>query len=250
MPCRCCGTDRDLIKAHIIPEAFFRRLRDEGSVPRLLSNNESEYPKRIPVGVYDPGILCADCEQIFGPWDQYAVALLRDDLPGARVVRQGERILAHEIDDWQYDKLKLFFISVAWRASVSSQAMFKRVRLGPYEARARQMLVEGQPGSASEFCVVLSRFDPSLGAAIMDPFTARNAGTNYLRFYLGTFMADIAVDRRALPAPLPQLALQPGEPLRIVERELHGSPELPILRDIATKPKNIRYRPSAEKPAG
>lgn len=250
MLCRICRTERNLIEAHVIPEAFFRRFREEGSVPRLLSNNETEHPKRIPTGVYDPGILCADCEKMFGPWDQYAVELLSDELPGARVVRQGERILAHEIDDWRYERLKLFFISLAWRASVSSHPMFQRVRLGPYEARARQMLVDGQPGSSSEFCVVLSRFDPDLGAAIMDPFTARTAGTNYVRFYLGTVMADIAVDRRALPAPLPQLALRPGEPLRIVERQLHAGPELPILRDIVTRPKNLRYRPSAEKPAG
>ncbi len=72
MICQYCGETGKLIKAHVIPAAFFRRLRDGQDPPRLLTNKEKEYPKRMPIGVYDSNILCEACESRFGDWDDYA----------------------------------------------------------------------------------------------------------------------------------------------------------------------------------
>ena len=69
--CRLCAEDRKLVKAHVIPEAFFRVLRAGGETPILISNVANTYPKRSPIGVYDQNILCEDCETMFSQVDDY-----------------------------------------------------------------------------------------------------------------------------------------------------------------------------------
>src|SRR5262245_48953601 len=140
MKCRFCGERSDFIDAHVIPEGFFKRLRDGREIPRLLSNNTEDYPKRAPVGVYDEKILCAGCEPQFGPWDQYAQEVLSEP-PRGQVLKVGKHVVGYELSEaWRYDLLKLFFISVAWRASVSTHDFYKRISLGPFEAAAKVML--------------------------------------------------------------------------------------------------------------
>ena len=55
--CRLCGNTGKFVKAHIIPEAFFRILRKDGSTPLLVTGTPNQFPKRSPIGVYDEGIL-------------------------------------------------------------------------------------------------------------------------------------------------------------------------------------------------
>ncbi len=195
-------------------------------------------PRRAPKGVYDQTILCSGCEVRFGPWDQYAQELLRDELQNASVLRIADRVVGYEVADWRYEFLKLFFVSLVWRASVSTHRMFERIRLGPYEALARTFLERSDPGSAEDFAVTLAKFDHRLGSAILDPHPEKNGGVNYLRFYLGTYIAYIKVDQRAAPEPFSKFVMTPGQPLKIIGRDLMHSPELAIMHDIVTRAKN------------
>lgn len=76
MSCRGCGKETKLIKAHIIAESFFRGLRDGQKVPKIHSTTEGVHPKKAPIGVYDMGILCNDCEQKFQTLDDYGYHVL------------------------------------------------------------------------------------------------------------------------------------------------------------------------------
>ncbi len=59
--CRLCGIiTTDLDKSHIIPEAFFRELRSDGSIPLVVGDL---FPKRAQIGVYDESILCRSCKR-------------------------------------------------------------------------------------------------------------------------------------------------------------------------------------------
>lgn len=236
--CRFCSQGLELVEAHIIPEGFWRPFRDDGEVPRLLSSDE--YPKRIPIGVYDSTILCTRCEQRFGPWDQYAQDLLQDELRQARVQRAGAQVVGYEVDDWQYDPLKLFFVSLLWRAAVSTQPFFKRITLGPFADLALRMLKEGNPGSLDDFAVVLAKSETQYGRVILDPFLGRIDGVNYATFYLGFYMAYIKVDKRQSLGAFRDLLLAPGRPLKIVAREFREGKELPVLQRLLNKPQNRR----------
>ena len=232
-----------MIDAHVIPAGFFRRLRTDEHVPRLLTNSVTDpHPKRSPVGVYDRAIVCGDCERTFGPWDDYAQQLLSTETPFSRITH-GERVIGYEIEEWDYERLKLFFVSLLWRASVSSHAFYSRVSLGPWESTAREMIRDADPGSAETFCVTLAKFDETWGDSILDPHRAKWSGVNYVQFYLGGFVAYIKVDRRAPPEPFSKFVVAPNARLRIIGRDMVASPEMRVLKDIVRRPKNLAVAP-------
>jgi len=236
--CRFCHERRGLIEAHIIPEGFWRPFRDGDEVPRLLSSDE--YPKRIPTGVYDRTILCTSCEQRFGPWDQYAQQVLQDELRNARAQRVGPVVVGYEVDQWDYDRLKLFFISLFWRAAVSTQPFFRRISPGRFADRARLMLTTGDPGSPDDFAVVLAKSATRYGRAIMDPFVGPIDDITYATFFLGFYVAYIKLDKRPSIAPLRTLQLAPGRPLKVIARNFGEGRELPVLQRLLEKPQNRR----------
>lgn len=238
MLCKYCGKNATLIDAHVIPAGFFRRLRDGGETPILLRNSNQAYPKRAPNGVYDPTILCAECEPRFGDWDAYAQAMLTDDGHNARVLEVGHRIVGYEIDEWRYDWLKLFFVSVAWRASVSSHPFFKAVRLGPYEATAKMLLDSREPGCPEQLPITLARFNDPPGRAIINPDVRRIEGINYIRFYLGRYVGCVKTDKRPVPPLLSSFVMAPGGPLRIIGREFGESAEFTLARQVSTRAHN------------
>ena len=244
MNCRYCGEDKKLIKAHVIPEAFFRRLRVDQDPPRLLTNKENEYPKRAPVGVYDSEILCETCEVKFGDWDNYAQYLLGEELRNCSPITANGNIAGYEVTTYDYELLKLFFISLLWRASVSVHPFYSKIKLGPYEAKAKQFLEQRNPGSADDFSVTLAKFDHPLGETIFDPYPEKWDGINYYRFYLGSYVAHIKTDKRIVPEPHSLIILAPNRSLVIIKRNFERSKELPLIKKIAMAANN-RLQPTS-----
>lgn len=229
--CKLCGTQAKLIKAHIIPKSMYGELCDEnGMVTKLLTNTPRVYPKRVPCGIYDSTIVCASCEALFSPWDDYANSFFqRRD--GISIEHQG-RTIGIEYADYDYTKLKLFFVSMLWRAHASSQPFFHRVNLGSHEDRIKSMIFSGDPGSTYDYSVVLAKFDHELGGAFQDPYLGKLQGINNYRFYFPMYFATIKVDKRSFPQELSEIMLKPGEPCRIVMRDFAKSKEARVLFDI------------------
>jgi hypothetical protein len=71
-----CQTEKPLIKAHVIPEGFFRCVGHPSEILELHTNTPGTYPKRAPIGVYDKLILCRACDNVFSPWEQHAQDVL------------------------------------------------------------------------------------------------------------------------------------------------------------------------------
>jgi hypothetical protein len=75
--CKGCGNHFDkLIKAHIIPKAFFNLLQFNGKSAKQISDKEGEYDRKVPKGVYDCEILCRSCEDAFLELDDYGSKIL------------------------------------------------------------------------------------------------------------------------------------------------------------------------------
>jgi hypothetical protein len=123
-------------------------------------------------------------------------------------------------------------VSVLWRASVSTQPFYKRVKLGPRLARAREMIEAHDPGEQAEFATVLSRWLPTPGNPLPAKFAAtplskRYEGIRAVKLYLGSFVADVYTDsRRLLPHPLSDVAIAPSGPIYALGRPLAGSSDL------------------------
>jgi len=236
MICKFCGENKRLIKAHIIPEAFFRRLRT-GQIPLLMTTNSpGKHPKRLPVGVYDGTIVCADCEKIWGQWDSYGQSFLGDIPLGGKPLSVQGRTVAYMVEQYDYVKLKLFFISLLWRASASSQPYYARISLGSVESKAKELILNRNPGTREQFSVTLAKFDHPLGTGMLDPHKERPEGINYCRFYLGGYVAYIKTDSRPGVAHLRDFALSPSGPLYVIARDLERSKELPLIKKMLKNP--------------
>ena len=69
-------------------------------------------------------------EEVF-PWGTVCVASARE----LNSLSLNPRASGIRADGLNYEVLKLFFLSVMWRASVASHPLFDNVRLGRYEVR-------------------------------------------------------------------------------------------------------------------
>ena len=188
MNCKLCGKDEKLIKAHIIPESLWPH-RKLGGKQVVYSSLSKYYPKKSPKGIYDTTILCENCEKRFSPWDGYAQSLLLSDFKDNYIIENGKKV-CFEIKDYAYAKLKLFFISLLWRASVSTHEFFQGVNAGNYENQLRNMIIKNDPGNEDSFSVLLARWDDAaikqgIGMGILSPWKRRFSGINYYSFYFG-----------------------------------------------------------------
>lgn len=231
MTCKFCGNDKPLIKAHIIPAGFFRRLRQGRDALDVLTNKADEYKKKSWDGPYDK-IVCKECESTWCDWDNYAQRLLADEPMGAQARYHDGQKIAYVLRDFDYKKLKLFFISMLWRASVSSQDFFSRVSLGEFEDVAKQHIAKGDPGDSQDFGTVLAKFDHPLAKAVLDPHEDSFSGVDYYRFYLASYIAYMKVDRRPAPKSLSPFAMKENEPLYLVCRDFGKSKEVSLMKKL------------------
>lgn len=240
--CRLCGNSAKLVKSHSIPEAFFREANLGPDIPRLYFNQEGQHPKRSPVGVYDR-FVCSSCEKKFQDWDQYAIELLVSDFDKFENIIVDQELSFFLLEQFDYTRLKLFFISVLWRSHESTQSFYEEVHLGRYADIARTAVESGNAGGLDFFSVVLSRWDVSderkkLAKIIVSPFREKWDNVNAYRFYFGMTVAYIKVDKRPFPPELRSVSLAMDSKLLCVAREFDTSKDFDTLKRLA----NDAYR--------
>jgi hypothetical protein len=233
MNCKLCGKDKKLVRAHIIPKSLWKPLFDGQQPPQIHSNVPPFYSKKPPVGVYDTGIVCAQCESIFSPWDDYAQKLLlAEPTEEQYVIKNGQKI-AYVETAIDYAKLRLFFISLLWKAAVSNHYFFSRVNVGSFEPQLRRMILKGDPGDPDTFSIMMAKCDARVGPIVLNPQPERWGEINYYRFYVAGYMVYIKVDKKPAPDFMGELALNPDKPLIITVRDLRTRNDFKLMQDIA-----------------
>ena len=93
------------------------------------------------------------------------------------ILSRGDEIGGYVYKEVDYCLLKLFFLSLLWRAHHSSHDLFSGVNVGRrMERRLRELILAGNPSRADEFAVVLARFDDELSNGFLHPFHERYHG--------------------------------------------------------------------------
>lgn len=229
MTCRLCNENKRLIDAHIIPRAIYERVKDSRDSHLLVVQNKNgAFPKKSRIGFYDNSILCSACDGHIGKYDDYGTRFLSElERHGTEVKAPDGRVVALKVMDFDYARLKLFFLSILWRASVSNLDHFSRVRLGRYEAILHQLIQSGDPGAPDDFPVFLTRFKGiDLRLTMMDPIYVRmDGGVRHWIFYLVECNAYIKVDRRTASTSFQRLAVTPNQPLYVALRDFASSKE-------------------------
>jgi hypothetical protein len=135
--------------------------------------------------------------------------------------------------DVEYAKLKLFFLSLLWRAAVSKLFFFKKIMLEPLQEELRGMILKCDPGDTETFAVVLAKFEDPLGTVMMDSHRDRFDKINYCRFYLAGYVAYIKTDKKPSAEFLKELVISPNGPLIVILRDLKKSKNFPLMLKIA-----------------
>lgn len=244
--CRLCSRDTKLVRAHVIPEAFFREQRKRGEMPMLLTNTAGQYPRHAPIGVYDQGILCQDCEAKFQTLDDYGIhVLLRDFDTFFSTVYEKELVVEYQASRLDHDKLLRFLLSVLWRASVSTHSYYDKVDLGPYEADAATAITHPGKPVAPVFGAVLSRWRNTpqvkdIADVMLNPHKENLRGVNTYRLYLASVVAWVRVSNRPFGRLVEDFDLVRGSPIRVVVRDMMSSKDLAAMVKVIGHVDTIR----------
>ncbi|MDH5572705.1 MAG: hypothetical protein OEY89_13145 [Gammaproteobacteria bacterium] len=230
----------DFGKSHVIPESFFLHRKVQGETAILTTNKKGVHPKKRPIGEYDTEILCKKCEKEFNAWDSYGKELLINKYSDFKTIEENGSTLGYYIESFDYVKLKMFFISVLWRASVSKRDLYKKVALGPHENILREMVTEANPGSKDNYDVQLFRFSGvDYPIPILMPVEIRSSyGLRYYRVYLGDHFYDIKVDKQKTPKNHNLGIIEKTGKLWIPTVNFRESQEYEIIKAVANAPTN------------
>jgi hypothetical protein len=205
--CKLTGCIGKPIRAHIIPRSLYQL--DGGKQGRILTFGATFLREsKNPIGIYDSTILTNEGESLFQECDDHAARffLNKGDFnegKEARLLTNRGKPLAVEIETTDFDArlMKLFAISMLWRASVSSHPFFKAVDVGAqHEEKLRNLILRQEAGSIDDFSVLLARHidTPTSGHPIMPPFPDRFHGLRFYRFMLPQVSVMIKVDKRPM----------------------------------------------------
>jgi hypothetical protein len=230
MQCHFCNQDKvAFAKAHIIPRSFFKGVRGKAnySVEMRVSKNAMD-ERYHQAGNYDCRILCEECERKFSPYDAHGYSVFTKVFEDRNIYRDPAGIeCAYLLPNVDFRLLKLFVLSLLWRASVSSLYLFRDVNLGQrHQDRIKFFISSGTIEGADEYQFVCShQRDHPYPKVIMAPWKRRIEGINYVQFYVPDIQILVKVDRRRLPDFLAKTVIRPKPPHYLVFMPFQGSVE-------------------------
>ncbi|MDI7744054.1 hypothetical protein QMK38_18755 [Lysinibacillus fusiformis] len=113
--CRLCGKEKKLIRSHIVPEGFYKKIYD--GKRRLFLTSQSRNAFTLMQKGQREELLCKECDSdlIGNTYDKYGIEVIRDRLH-IQTFTDCEKEIWVGLD---YNKFKIFLLSVLWRAHIA-----------------------------------------------------------------------------------------------------------------------------------
>lgn len=184
MTCKLCNSDAKLCNSHILSEFIYGPLYDEKHSFHVLSGLPNPPRSKEQKGFREE-LFCESCEGILSNYEDYA----KRAITGGVLLDCKESLYGKAISNLDYEKFKLFKLSILFRASISKHLAFSRVKLGPHEEKIRKMILDRNPGSQRDYpCLVVGLAgEKKLTQSIIDqPEKLKIQGIHVYRFiFLG-----------------------------------------------------------------
>ena len=199
MECKLClAQNVKLVKSHIIAKsihALSSRSENPAQV-KILSADPGKPPQKLPSGIYS-NFLCANCESIFQKWEDHALLFFKKNyelpLPTS--------LPFIKLENFDSQKLKLFFISILWKADASTHDGYSRVNIGQkHREKLRQMILNHEPGSWNDWAVFLERYnsDRPSASGMRPAQKGKINNITFYVFYMAGFKVYIKCDNRRI----------------------------------------------------
>ncbi len=187
--CTLCLQQKPLlVKSHIISGFLYREVlahedKTNKSVNTLTINSVEDKVDKLKqhTKVTDGNILCQNCDNvILSKYEDYAKGVIdkfvQEKLKPPLLTVGGNKYIS--IDNVDCKKLKLFVLSLLFRAHHSKSENFSEVNLNPeYLERIRLMLLSGDAGQENEFPIMLFYYYDAPENAIVQ-FRKVNTGSH------------------------------------------------------------------------
>ena len=167
--CKLTGDHGKFVKAHIIPDALTRP-----TVPGMhfIQAGENSRPIKRWSSWYDQNLVTLKGEKILAKFDQNGISVLRKHNLiwsgwANNTFPEPEKIIAIDqackgirvFDRIEANELRLFFLSILWRASASKLNEFRQIRLSSGQLnKVRKMLLSNDPNPNYVFPICLTQF--------------------------------------------------------------------------------------------
>ncbi|MBU6235064.1 MAG: hypothetical protein KGQ41_04400 [Alphaproteobacteria bacterium] len=156
--------------------------------------------RKIQSGYWDRTILCEDCDKkILGRYDTYGKKFFSQDFSSKIKTINDPRGNAEylHITNFDYSLLKLFLLSVIWRASICKKEQFSSVNLGSYEEIIKDMIFSTKLTHENDTQIAMFTWKAppkglSFSKAIISPFK-RNFGADVYSLVMAGFEILIKV---------------------------------------------------------
>jgi hypothetical protein len=219
------------MNSHIIPEFIYKAMYDSKHKYHVLSTQTDRSRPMEQKGLRE-SLLCGDCEQKLSVYEKYAREVL---FGGSEIMLQnmGEYLILTELN---YEKLKLFQLSILWRASISTLSMFSEVNLkSEDEDQIRNFIYAGNPGEQTDYPCLMFGLTSKSGVHdnfIDKPFTLDNDEQITYRFLFAGFMWIFFSSSNKIPSQLKNIVLNEMGKMIIPIKEFD---EQIILKDFANE---------------
>jgi hypothetical protein len=142
--CRLCGTHTKLCKSHIVPEfcySYEQSGHNRFALECLVSAGGGLPKTEIIHKGYREYLLCLACEQAINKYEKVFWTFWKTKILSIPSFTPGQNVVIRGVD---YHSIKLFILSVFWRASVA-ELFGQAMSLGPYAEKLRLILYEDSP---------------------------------------------------------------------------------------------------------
>ena len=153
--CKLCKEPGDLCRSHLIPEWGYAGVYDDVHKFVALDLLNKEKRKIRQKGEWET-LLCRGCETVFSVWEKYGKRIWDLDT-GQWEELTGGGLRGTGLD---YRSLKLFLLSILWRADVAISEIGENVSLGLHSEKIRLMLLDKDPREPSLYpCMMVRIFE-------------------------------------------------------------------------------------------
>lgn len=125
--CRLCQQHRELCDSHALPNSLFNYILRKSDGKAIAVTDDPTTPTQYTADTWDTELLCQDCEEsLNNRYDRYGMAVFRGHI--GTVSRGSAGVTITGVDR---RRLRMFFLSVLWRISISSHPSYSNIDL-PY----------------------------------------------------------------------------------------------------------------------
>lgn len=191
--------------------------------------------KLMQTGDIDRNILCSSCDnEVIGSYERYASKILLDENTYTETVSlDGMKCFEKPVD---YKQLKLFLLSILWRANLTSLQSYKYIDIGQHEECIRNMLFNGAADKSDIFPVSIIKIIPPKSyqaKIIIEPITISLGEHDCCIFYVNGFFYNFTLSKHTTKVLFDSFAIK--EDNRLIIPVLENQAALDFLYSFTKK---------------